>query len=55
MFPVWKTIPLACIWSDLSERKGQKRRSAHGLQARNLLGKGVAEDRGVRAADNVPL
>lgn len=28
---------------------------AHGLQARNLLGKGVAQDCGVRAAENVPL
>lgn len=47
--------PSLHIWSDLSESKGQKRRSAHGLQARNLLGKGVAEDCGVRAAENVPL
>lgn len=53
--PFWKTILLAYIWSDLLGRKGRKRRSAHGLQTRNLLGKGVAEACGIGAAEKVPL
>lgn len=53
--PFWKNILQACIGSDLSEWKSGERRSAHGLQTRNLLGKGVAEDRGIEAAEKVPL
>jgi hypothetical protein len=37
------------------KNRDRKRRSAQGLQTRNLLGKGVAEDCGVQAAQKVPL